>query len=140
MAVGLLLNRRFSEVLTCKLSYGVLTHLTFCLSGPAFRRFCVLIPLVVLLLRPKYAFFQAKSKASVSKVKEKARSKILELQSKVENLRAVLKKVTSTTATGSGGGGICDDLNIRHLLETPNKLSTSSVRGFSGIARMIDAL
>merc|ERR1712142_995670 len=57
---------------------------------------------------------------------EKARSKILELQSKVENLRAVLKKVTSTTATGSGGGGICDDLNIRHLLETPNKLSTSS--------------
>ena len=76
----------------------------------------------------------------MSKVKEKARSKILELQSKVENLRAVLKKVTSTTATGSGGGGICDDLNIRHLLETPNKLSTSSVRGFSGIARMIDAL
>lgn len=55
----------------------------------------------------------AKAKAHQSKLKEKARSKILELQGKVENLRAVLKKVSAGESPEAHA--------FQHLLDTPAK-------------------
>ena len=75
--------------------------------------------------------FQAKFKASQSKLKEKARSKILELQSKVDNLRAVLQKVTGNGGGAHGADGSQTDLDLMgQLLETPNRSSHSV--SFSG--------
>jgi len=55
----------------------------------------------------------AKSKANQSKLKDKARAKILELQQKVDDLRTVLKKVTNRDPQYR------DPASYQHLLETP---------------------
>jgi len=55
----------------------------------------------------------AKARAYQSKLKEKARSKILELQGQIENLRAVLKKVSNGESPEAHA--------FQHLLHTPAK-------------------